>query len=116
MRHLDIFVERGVPRAYATALIHQKRARTTRANVYAKPHVDMVTTLRGLTRLPWISGAFCRKFAGSPVCPRIPGLPPPDDKISLHAVMSAAISVSPKLRPVRSEERRVGKECRSRWS
>src|ERR1035441_5807358 len=26
--------------------------------------------LRGLTRLPWISGAFCRKFAGSPVCPR----------------------------------------------
>src|ERR1035441_5311216 len=25
-------------------------------------------TLRGLTRLPWISGAFCRKFAGSPVC------------------------------------------------
>src|ERR1035441_9163465 len=25
--------------------------------------------LRGLTRLPWISGAFCRKFAGSPVCP-----------------------------------------------
>jgi phosphatidylglycerophosphate synthase len=24
----------------------------------------------GLTRLPWISGAFCRKFAGSPVCPR----------------------------------------------
>src|ERR1035438_3162074 len=28
--------------------------------------------LRGLTRLPWISGAFCRKFAGSPVCPRIP--------------------------------------------
>jgi len=28
--------------------------------------------LRGLTRLPWISGAFCRKFAGSPVCPRPP--------------------------------------------
>src|ERR1019366_8921184 len=28
--------------------------------------------LRGLTRLPWISGAFCRKFAGSPVCPRFP--------------------------------------------
>ena len=27
--------------------------------------------LRGLTRLPWISGAFCRKFAGSPVCPRV---------------------------------------------
>jgi len=27
---------------------------------------------RGLTRLPWISGAFCRKFAGSPVCPRPP--------------------------------------------
>src|ERR1035441_9347580 len=25
---------------------------------------------RGLTRLPWIFGAFCRKFAGSPVCPR----------------------------------------------
>ena len=25
---------------------------------------------RGLTRLPWISGALCRKFAGSPVCPR----------------------------------------------
>ena len=23
----------------------------------------------GLTRLPWISGAVCRKFAGSPVCP-----------------------------------------------
>src|ERR1017187_359920 len=29
--------------------------------------------LRGLTRLPWISGAFCRKSAGSPVCPRFPG-------------------------------------------
>src|ERR1035441_8577480 len=29
--------------------------------------------LRGLTGLPWISGAFCRKFAGSPVCPRFPG-------------------------------------------
>src|ERR1035438_9317391 len=28
---------------------------------------------RGLTRLPWISGAFCRKSAGSPVCPRSPG-------------------------------------------
>ena len=28
--------------------------------------------LRGLTGLPWISGAFCRKFAGSPVCPRPP--------------------------------------------
>src|ERR1019366_6144003 len=28
--------------------------------------------LRGLTRLPWISGAYCRKFAGSPVCPRPP--------------------------------------------
>ena len=27
---------------------------------------------RGLTRLPWISGAFCRKSAGSPVCPRSP--------------------------------------------
>src|ERR1035438_2168748 len=23
------------------------------------------------TRLPWISGAFCWKFAGSPVCPRV---------------------------------------------
>src|ERR1035441_5555464 len=32
--------------------------------------------LRGLTRLPWISGAFCRKFAGSPVCPRFPGPAP----------------------------------------
>ncbi len=30
--------------------------------------------LQGLTRLPWISGAFCRKFAGSPVCPRPPRL------------------------------------------
>src|SRR5450756_1849588 len=25
----------------------------------------------GLTRLAWISGAFCRKFAASPVCPRV---------------------------------------------
>ena len=32
--------------------------------------------LRGLTGLPWISGAFCRKFAGSPVCPRFPGPAP----------------------------------------
>ena len=30
------------------------------------------TDVRGLTRLPWISGAVCRKFAGSPVCPRVP--------------------------------------------
>src|ERR1035441_996418 len=29
----------------------------------------------GLTRLPWISGALCRKFAGSPVCPRGPDPP-----------------------------------------
>src|ERR1039457_473827 len=28
--------------------------------------------LRGLTRLPWISGAFGRKFAASLVCPRFP--------------------------------------------
>src|ERR1019366_37400 len=36
-----------------------------------------VSTLRGLTRLPWISGAFCRKFAGSLVCPRLsPALRP----------------------------------------
>src|ERR1039458_3120819 len=27
---------------------------------------------RGLTRLTWISGAFCRKSAVSPVCPRSP--------------------------------------------
>jgi len=27
---------------------------------------------RGLTRLPWISGAVCREWAGSPVCPRFP--------------------------------------------
>jgi hypothetical protein len=27
---------------------------------------------RGLTRLTWISGALCRKFAVSPVCPRFP--------------------------------------------
>jgi len=32
----------------------------------------MTLLLRGPTRLPWISGAFCRKFAGSPVCPRVP--------------------------------------------
>src|ERR1035441_1976917 len=30
------------------------------------------TDFRGLTRLPWISGVFCRKSAGSPVCPRFP--------------------------------------------
>jgi hypothetical protein len=52
MRHLDVFVERGVPREYAAALIHQKRARTTRANVYSKPHVDMVTTLVGQALSP----------------------------------------------------------------
>ena len=27
----------------------------------------------GLTRLAWISCAVCRKFAASPVCPRVPG-------------------------------------------
>jgi len=32
----------------------------------------VTSALRGLTRLPWISGAFCRKCAGSPVCPRSP--------------------------------------------
>ena len=35
MRHLDVFVERGVPRADPAALIHQKRARTAGANVDA---------------------------------------------------------------------------------
>src|SRR5450759_5562270 len=29
------------------------------------------TSAPGLTRLAWISGAFCRKFAASPVCPRV---------------------------------------------
>jgi hypothetical protein len=40
-------VERGVPRADPAALIHQKRARTTGADIYAKPHSDMVTTVPG---------------------------------------------------------------------
>src|ERR1035437_5690808 len=34
---------------------------------------------RGLTGLPWISGAVCRKFAGSPVCPRLSLLHQVDD-------------------------------------
>src|ERR1017187_3080000 len=29
----------------------------------------------GPTSLPWISGSLCRKFAGSPVCPRVPDPP-----------------------------------------
>ena len=45
-RHLHVFVERGVSRADAAALIHQKRARAPGANVYAKPHVDIVSTLQ----------------------------------------------------------------------
>ena len=36
----------------------------------AGPAIGFTGALRGLTRLPWISGAFCRKSAGSPVCPR----------------------------------------------
>ena len=37
---------------------------------------------RGLTGLPWISGAFCRKFAGSPVSPRVsPTGTLPGDKV-----------------------------------
>src|ERR1035441_11397 len=40
------------------------------------PQTPSITSrARGLTRLPWISGAFCRKFAGSPVCPRFPPRP-----------------------------------------
>ena len=37
-------------------------------------HADFIATHErppGLTRLAWISGAFCRKFAASPVCPRV---------------------------------------------
>src|ERR1017187_9517813 len=41
-------------------------------NILSLHKKSMHRCLRGLTRLPWISGAVCRKFAGSPVCPRSP--------------------------------------------
>src|ERR1035441_4176510 len=44
---------------------------------------------RGQTRLPWISGAFCRKSAGSPVCPRG----------SVHAILKGVDPVSGVLNP-----------------
>jgi len=57
--------------------------------------------LRGLTRLPWISGAFCRKSAGSPVCPRLPepgagvGSSPLSLVLLLLLLLSACVPVKP---------------------
>jgi hypothetical protein len=63
---------------------------------------------RGLTRLPWISGAFCRKSAGSPVCPPSPepGLLAPSILLlnlwlnapMLAAVLLAAILLTARVR------------------
>ena len=69
-------MQRRVSRANTAALIHQKRARASGANVYAEPHVLMVT----------------------------PPSRPPDDKIAFALQMSATISVAPKFRPILDPE------------
>ena len=55
--------------------------------------------LRGLPRLPWISGAFCRKSAGSPVCPRLPesgaGIGSSPLVLSTLLLLSACVTVKP---------------------
>src|ERR1051326_3133546 len=44
------------------------------------------------------------------------GLPNEDEPYALAAIMDALLRHGVRLAPDRSEERRVGKECRSRWS
>src|ERR1035441_5548000 len=53
---------------------------------------------RGLTRLPRIFGALCRKFAGSPVCPRSPNhVPEPGSLSSDPAGPRNSRGASPRL-------------------
>src|SRR5450759_2221736 len=72
----------------------------------------------GLTRLAWISGAFCRKFAASPVCPRVrsplpavvfplcprfasalPAIIPPQEELYRDAAMDSRSRVGPTGQP-----------------
>src|ERR1051326_2690362 len=55
------------------------------------------------------SGAFIDVFGKVERAPLLPGLPPMQRPRGEHPAYGAKD-------PVRSEERRVGKECRSRWS
>src|ERR1035441_8883320 len=41
---------------------------------------------------------------------------PTNTSVTLHTLQRAAVAIGRQLRLERSEERRVGKECRSRWS
>src|SRR5260370_37596839 len=48
--------------------------------------------------------------------PLVPGLKTTGLVTMVPIVVSKLVTVTLTVRPVRSEERRVGKECRSRWS
>ena len=65
-------------------------------------------------------GAFRTPVAGAPPTPA-PAEPSKEAKASVIPPQPAKAAVSPTKpdevkKPARSEERRVGKECRSRWS
>ena len=55
-----------------------------------------------------------RNENGMPVIPYVKKQPPV--RVDVEVVVAAAFNASPAPPKIRSEERRVGKECRSRWS
>ena len=76
------------------------------------PAGEEILDARGLTVLPAFIDTHCHW--------RTPGFEYKEDIATGSAAAAAGgytfVNLMPNTRPVRSEERRVGKECRSRWS
>src|SRR5256886_16441477 len=70
------------------------------------PPVTGVPNARHASAIPSIASRNCQKFSG------LYGLP----KLRQSVKASGFAPEQVRLRAARSEERRVGKECRSRWS
>src|ERR1019366_10741171 len=87
--------------------MYPSRRRISRPS-YALPRTSSSTlsslTGRGLTRLTWISGAVCRKFAVSPVCPRSPE-PIPTRSPVLHLIRGDGEGLPPAAARVHMEQR-----------
>ena len=76
-------------------------------NYYAAP-------MEGLTDRIWRQAH--QRWFGAPEAPVLyyaPFLSPPENRVLIKKKMA---ELEPAANPGRSEERRVGKECRSRWS
>src|ERR1035438_3325196 len=78
------------------------------SNSLASPYAFRSEEGQADTVMPVSSASLCRATFHSLV--RLPLLPPPS------AIISNSLASGYAFDPIRSEERRVGKECRSRWS